>query len=69
MSNTVTVRLPEDLAEWLARTAHKSGVSRGRIVRMELERSRASGKQPFLGLAGTVEGPADLSIRKGFSPK
>jgi hypothetical protein len=35
----------------------KSGVSRG----------RASGKQPFLRLAGAAEGPADLSTRKGFS--
>jgi len=69
MSNTLTVRLPQDLAEWLERTARKTGVSRGRIVRMELERSRASGKQSFLRLAGAVEGPANLASRKGFSPK
>ncbi|HEY1203952.1 MAG: ribbon-helix-helix protein, CopG family [Bryobacteraceae bacterium] len=69
MSNTLTVRLPEDLAEWLDRTARRTGLSRGRIVRMELERTRASGKQPFLRLAGAVEGPANLSTRKGFSSK
>ena len=62
---TLTVRLPKDLAEWLDRT----GVSRGRIVRMELERARAAGRQSFLRLAGAVEGPADLSIRRGFSPR
>jgi len=69
MGNTLTIRLPEELAEWLARTARKSGVSRGRIVRMELERARRSAKQPFLRLAGAVEGPPDLSMRKGFSRK
>jgi len=69
MGNTLTVRLPEDLAEWLERTARRAGISRGGIVRMELERARASGKQPFLRLAGAVEGPAGLSTRKGFSRK
>ena len=69
MSNTLTVRIPEDLAEWLDQAARASGVSRGRIVRMELERARKSDKRPFLRLAGTVEGPPDLSTRKGFSRK
>ena len=69
MSNTLTVRLPEDLAEWLVEAARKSGVSRGRIIRMELERARDSSIQPFLRLAGAIEGPADLSTRKGFSRK
>lgn len=67
MSNTFTVRLPQDLAKWLDQTARRAGVSRGRIVRMELERARKSSRQPFLRLAGAVEGPADLSTRKGFS--
>jgi hypothetical protein len=67
MSNTLTIRLPADLAEWLERTARTSGVSRGRIVRMELERARKSPKKPFLRLAGAVEGPTNLSMRKGFS--
>jgi predicted transcriptional regulator len=67
--NTLTVRLPEDLAEWLDETARKSGVSRGRIIRMELERARDSSERPFLRLAGAVEGPANLSARKGFSRK
>ncbi len=69
MSNTLTVRLPADLAEWLDSVARKSGVSRGRIIRMELERARSSSKQPFLRLAGAVEGPSTLSLRKGFSLK
>lgn len=69
MSNTLTVRLPEDLAAWLDDAASKAGVPRGRIVRMELERARRAAKQPFMRLAGAVEGPSGLSMRKGFSAK
>ena len=69
MSNTLTIRLPEDLASWLDETARKTGVSRGRIVRMELERARKTSKQPFLRLVGSIEGAPDLSTRKGFSKK
>jgi predicted transcriptional regulator len=69
MGNTLTVRLPEHLAEWLDQTAKRSGVPRGRIVRTELEKARKSAKQPFLRLAGIVDGPPGLSTRKGFSKK
>jgi hypothetical protein len=67
MSNTITVRLPEDLAEWLEYTARKTGLPKGRIVREELERARNSTNRPFLRLAGAICGPSDLSVRKGFS--
>jgi len=67
MGNTLTVRLPESLAKWLDQTARKSGVSRGRIIRNELERARRSQRQAFLDLAGVIDGPKDLSMRKGFS--
>lgn len=69
MSNTITVRIPGDLAEWLAETARKTGVPKGRIVRDQLEKARRSEEQPFLRLAGMVAGPANLSTRKGFSRK
>jgi predicted transcriptional regulator len=69
MGNTITVRLPEDLAEWLAETARKTGVPKGRIIREQLEKARRSDAQPFLRLAGAVAGPANLSTRKGFSTK
>ena len=69
MSNTITVRVPEDLAEWLNDAARRTGVPKGRIVREELEKARISQKRPFLRLAGAVAGPADLSTRKGFSRK
>ena len=69
MSNTLTVRIPEDLAQWLEETARKSGVPKGRIIREELEKARKAESKPFLRLAGTVAGPANLSTRKGFSRK
>ncbi|MBM3726236.1 MAG: ribbon-helix-helix protein, CopG family [Acidobacteria bacterium] len=67
MGNTITVRLPADLAEWLDATSRKAGVPRGRIVRDQLERARTQESQAFLRLAGSVDGPSDLSNRKGFS--
>lgn len=68
MGQTLTIRLPKDLAEWLERTAAGTGQSQGQIVRQQLERARAAGSgRPFLRLAGAVKGPKDLSTRKGFS--
>ena len=67
MSNALTVRLPDDLAEWLDATSRKTGVSRGKIVRDQLDAARKAEKRPFLRLAGSVDGPPDLSTRKGFS--
>lgn len=69
MSNTITVRLPADLAGWLEAASRKAGVPRGRIIRDQLELARRAEEQPFLRLAGTVEGPRNLSTRKGFSKK
>lgn len=69
MSNTLTVRLPDDLAEWLTLTAQKTGMPRSRIIRQQLEKARSSEGRPFLRLAGLVVGPADLSTRRGFSRK
>ena len=69
MRNTFSIRLPEDLASWLDETARKAGIPRGRLIRMELEKARNASKQPFLRLAGVVEGSPGLSMRKGFSPK
>jgi hypothetical protein len=69
MSNAITVRLPEDLAEWLESAARKTGTPKGRIVREELEKARNAGKRPFLRWAGAISGPRDLSMRKGFSRK
>ena len=67
MSNTLTICLTEDLAEWLRETSRKAGVPRGRIIRDQLNLARKLQTRPFLQLAGSVEGPRDLSSRKGFS--
>lgn len=67
MSNTITVRLPDDLAEWLDSASRKAGVPRGRIVRDQLQFARQREKQPFMRLAGSVAASRDLSTRKGFS--
>lgn len=69
MSNTLTIRIPNDLAQWLDETARKAGVPKGRIVREELEKARKSEGRPFMRLAGMVDGPTNLSSRKGFSRK
>jgi predicted DNA-binding protein len=64
---TLTIRLPDDLADWLAKTAKKTGIPQRRIVREQLEKAQNIEKQGFLRLAGKVSGPRDLSQRKGFS--
>ena len=69
MRNTISVRLSEELAGWLDAASRKAGVPRGRIIRDQLELARKRENQPFLHLAGSVEGPRDLSTRKGFSRK
>ena len=70
MGDTITVRLTEELAEWLKSTARKTGVPVGRLVREELERARRqTGDKPFMRYAGVISGPPDLSSRKGYSKK
>jgi len=69
MGHTITVRLNEDLAEWLKREARKTGVSQGKIVRDQLERAKTSASaQSFMRLAGIVHGGLGMCPPgKGFS--
>jgi hypothetical protein len=67
MGHTITVRLDKPLADWLQEQSRKTGESQGKIVRDQLERAKASSRQSFMRLAGTMRGPKDLSRRKGFS--
>lgn len=68
MSQIVTIRLPDELAEWLEESAARSGVSQAQVVREQLEKARASaGQKLFMRLAGSLEGEPDLSQRKGFT--
>ena len=67
MSNTLTIRLPKDLSAWLEEASARSGIPRGQIVRDALVAARARKKVPrFMRLAGCIQGPGDLSQRKGF---
>jgi hypothetical protein len=69
MSNTLTIRLTEELLAWLKETSRQTGVPVGRLIRQQLEAARSNGgKQRFLRHAGAISGgPVDVSSRKGFS--
>ncbi len=68
MSNTITVRLPGELVQWLEEESRTTGLPKGQIVRQQLEQLRTKkSRQPFLDLAGSIEGAQDLSRKKGFS--
>lgn len=68
MSHTITVRLTEELAAWLAETARRTGLPAGRIIRQQLQKAKAeAGEQSFLRRAGQISGHPSLSRRKGFS--
>jgi len=67
MRHRVSVRLTRDLADWLAETAQRTGLSQGRIIRDLLEKGRGGlpGRR-FMRLAGSVRGPRELSLCNGF---
>jgi hypothetical protein len=68
MSQTITVRLTPELAEWLQEKRRQTGLPASRIIRHQLERAKSeAGNQRFLRHAGKISGPPDLSSRKGFS--
>jgi hypothetical protein len=69
VSHTLTIRLTSEILEWLKDTANRTGVPVGRIIRQHLEQAKAGGKQRFMRHAGAINGPPDLSSRKGFSRK
>lgn len=54
MRTTISVRLPQDLAEWLEHTAGKTGQSQGKIIREQLERARSEEcTKPLIATANT----------------
>ena len=67
MGQTLTIRLTDELRQWLQETSRKTGLPVGRLVREELEKAREQSEQRFLRRAGAIEGAPDLSSRKGFS--
>jgi len=69
MSNTLTVRLPEELLERLREKSRRTGLPVGRVVRESLETALSKEtEQPWRKYAGVIKGgPPDVSSRKGFS--
>ncbi len=70
MRTTLSIRLGPELADWLKEQARITGRSQGSLVKEALDKARQTGQtKPFMNLAGSLEGPANLSRRKGFSRK
>lgn len=70
MSNTLTIRLPEEMIAWLKETSRATGIPVGRLIREQLETAREKHEpKRFMRHAGTISGPPDLSSRKGYSRK
>lgn len=69
MGHTFTIRITDELLDWLKETSRRTGIPVGRLIREQLETARAEGgKQRFLRHAGAISGgPPDVSSRKGFS--
>jgi Arc/MetJ-type ribon-helix-helix transcriptional regulator len=69
-TRTITVRLPEALADEIESESKERGVSKSDVVRERLESARKDDKLPphlerIKDLIGSVEGlPEDLSARK-----
>jgi predicted DNA-binding protein len=56
MDTTLTIRLPRQLSEWLDEQAQATGLSKGQIIRDQIELSRIRKvRQPCLDLAGSFE--------------
>jgi len=69
MSNTITIRVPEELSRWLEEESRLTGLPKGQIIREQLELSRTrKARQPFLDLAGSIAGTPGLSRKRGFKP-
>ena len=67
--NTISIRVPKALGDWLQQKSRRTGISQGQIVREQLERVRHTdkGTKKFMRLAGAAKnGPRNLSTSKGF---
>ena len=75
MSNTLTIRLPEELLRRLREKSRRTGLPVGRMVRQSLQITLSDNlaqeqkeSNPLLQFAGVIKGgPRNLSSRKGFS--
>ena len=69
MIHTLTIRLTDELLDWLKEMSRRTGVPVPRLVRQHQKSAKAEdGKQRFLRHAGVMTGGRrDASSRKGFS--
>jgi predicted transcriptional regulator len=68
MSNTLTIRVPDELLRRLRERSRRTGIPMGQIARESLETTLDTAKEPeWMKYAGTMSGPRDLSSRKGYS--
>ena len=73
MSNTLTVRLPDDLLKRLREKSRCTGIPVGQVVRQFVEHglaqeAPAEQNQAWRKYIGIIKGgPKDVSSRKGFS--
>ncbi|HEY1659602.1 MAG TPA: ribbon-helix-helix domain-containing protein [Candidatus Sulfotelmatobacter sp.] len=67
MSNTLTVRLPEELQQRLRERSRRTGLPIGRIIRDSLENTLSKDEPAWMKYAGTFTGLRNLSSRKGYS--
>jgi Arc/MetJ-type ribon-helix-helix transcriptional regulator len=69
---TISVKLPEPVANWLARRAKETRRSRSAVVREALERERSQKDRPkscrdlLADLEGSFDGPPDLSTNPKY---
>jgi len=68
VSDTLTIRLSDELAKALRRAAREAGIPRGELVRRAIaERLRRSESPSVMSRHfGTMRGPADLSTNKAY---
>jgi len=69
MSHTISIRLPEDTKQKLEDRVRRTGRSRSAIVKEALEQSLEPEPKAFMAMAGSIDGAANLSQRKGFAKK
>ena len=73
MSNTLTIRLPEELLDRLREKSRRTGLPVGKVVRQFVESGLSENPpakvdQAWRKYIGIVkDGPPDVSSRKGFS--
>jgi hypothetical protein len=68
MRSTLTVRLPDALADALGQAARESGVAKGDIVRQAVAAhlNKGAGQSVMSRHFGALRGPADLSTNRAY---